>query len=86
MSKAASAKLQKTVATDGMQYRLEKTTFQQKYVLAKQDAVKSFMEAVTSASKAVAKAKHLNLVLAKSNILYAAPSLDITSAVLSKMK
>jgi outer membrane protein len=80
------ADLQTQIETKEANFRQEQAKFQQDVFQAQNQEMTKFIDQVKGVVKTVAADKKLDMVLPKNTVLYSQDSLDITSAVLDKLK
>lgn len=78
--------LQKKIREQQVKLREAQVSFQQDLFSAQSKEMKNFITKVRGVVKTIATQKHLSVVLAKNNLLYANHSLDITKTVIDKIK
>lgn len=71
---------------EGKKLQDSQADFQKQFVLAREDALQTVLKDIEGIVGGIAKANGFNLVIAKANVAYNDPSLDITDQVISKIQ
>lgn len=86
MSSDNANKLKQSIVKQESAFRTKQAQFQQALFAAQNKAMKSFMDKVHAAAKAVAVQKKLDLVLSNNGVLYNRDNIDITSDILEVLQ
>jgi Skp family chaperone for outer membrane proteins len=85
MSKASLAKLQTKVQGEQQTLQKAQMTLQQQVMATQHATMNAFMGSLKAATQKVAKKKGIVIVFPNNAVVYSAPSMDITDAVIAKL-